>query len=183
VLVATLVWSSVTERFTHAKSKVQQIVTAFGDEVRFHIDKVTVRGLSANVISPSSIQMTNDTNEIYDVPYDWNGFFTGRDNELVYLGQKLAAGIQQQNACVIHSMGGVGKTQLALTFCFLNRQSFHWIFWLSAENLVELAQKFAGIGKRLTESKNRSSPPSVHTQAQYIQMAKQNLETTSKVPP
>ena len=156
----------------------------FEQEVRFQVDTVTITGLGAGN-NITAILPHNILNEEFEVPYDSNGFFTGRDAELSELGELLECGKvpNRQNSCVIHSMGGVGKSQLALGFAFLNRQKYHWVFWFSAEVETELAQQFADLGKRLSgleHNKNGATLPEVQTQIQYVNIAKKHLEKTSK---
>ncbi|RFU30827.1 hypothetical protein B7463_g5472, partial [Scytalidium lignicola] len=183
-LLITIAWSSITEKFNKANGKIQQIIQEFGQEVRFQVDAVTVRGLGGGT-NAATIPPYSPMNEVFNVPYNYNGFFTGRDEELKELSQMLESENtpSKQSSCVIHSMGGVGKTQLALAYTFLKRQYYHWIFWLPAEVEAELAQKFAALGRRLAElenATNNSNLPEVQSQMQNVSLTKRILGNTAK---
>lgn len=49
----------------------------------------------------------------------------------------------------LHSMGGVGKTQIALQCANSNRGSFNAILWISADNTIRMAQSFLEVARRL----------------------------------
>ncbi|KAI8632560.1 P-loop containing nucleoside triphosphate hydrolase protein [Xylariaceae sp. FL1651] len=60
----------------------------------------------------------------------------------------------------ICGLGGMGKTQLALEYCFRRQDDFDAVFWLSADESVKMDESFAEIAYELNlltqqESKNR----------------------------
>ena len=54
---------------------------------------------------------------------------------------------------VLHGIGGVGKTRIALEYANSSRSRFDAIFWISADNNFKLAQGFSEVSKRLTLSR------------------------------
>ncbi|KAK0732315.1 hypothetical protein B0H67DRAFT_525944 [Lasiosphaeris hirsuta] len=84
------------------------------------------------------------TKQLYEVPNTQNPRFCGRDAVLRSLHEFLTRHPESdrhttkaralQKSCVIHGMGGVGKTQVAIEYTYLYRSSYDFIFWLSAEN-------------------------------------------------
>jgi transcriptional regulator with XRE-family HTH domain/tetratricopeptide (TPR) repeat protein len=69
------------------------------------------------------------------VPYRRNPFFTGRDEILEHLHGLLA---QDQPGAVAHAyalcgLGGIGKTQTALEYCYRYGEDYQAVFWLRAE--------------------------------------------------
>ena len=85
--------------------------------------------------------------------------FTGREDDLQRLSQALwsggtatvtcmdAAGVVDEAA--LAGMGGVGKTTLARAYAFLNRERYHAVWWVRADNdqvliddLIELGARF-----------------------------------------
>lgn len=92
---------------------------------------------------------------IFYIPYSQNQNFLGRDKELQTLHQHLS-GRKQQNTMipvsVIHSMGGMGKTQLALEYTYRYFESYDFIFWLPAETGTGLAEAFAHILRRISDT-------------------------------
>ena len=92
-----------------------------------------------------------------NVPYSRNSLFVGRDQELVKLHQQLVRDEKPEQinwstkVSVIHSMGGMGKTQLALEYTYRYRHCFDFIFWLPAEKGPELAQSFTRLLDLISE--------------------------------
>ena len=50
---------------------------------------------------------------------------------------------------VLHGLGGIGKTQLALAFARKHQHDYSAIFWLDGESRESLRQSIAAIAKRL----------------------------------
>ncbi len=71
---------------------------------------------------------------IWSVPYQRNGLFTGREDLLNTLHDRLtttkATALTQPQA--ISGLGGIGKTQIALEYAYSYRDSYHAVFWVRA---------------------------------------------------
>ncbi|MEM7113568.1 MAG: tetratricopeptide repeat protein [Chloroflexota bacterium] len=108
------------------------------------------------------------------LPYQRNLDFTGRENELVVLGQRLLPWgeeesgdwrlsepsnsstmlstslqppISQSTAVAITGMGGLGKTQLAVEFAYRYGRFFEGgVYWLSFAQAETVAEEIAAIG-------------------------------------
>jgi hypothetical protein len=59
---------------------------------------------------------------------------------------------------VVHGLGGIGKTQLAVAYTKQNRENYSAVFWLNARDEVTLKQGFT----RLAERISRESPSAVY---------------------
>lgn len=83
------------------------------------------------------------------MPYQRNPHFTGRDDLLVQLSQKLRdiAAKRYNHRVAIHGMGGVGKTQLAIEYVYQNEDKYHSIFWISAADQAALFSGFREIAR------------------------------------
>lgn len=87
---------------------------------------------------------------IFSVPYSRNPRFVGRDEELQILSQQLRGKPGNRlTSCVVHGLGGIGKTQLAIEYAYRARHEYDAIFWMRAETEFELANDYAAIAKRL----------------------------------
>ena len=87
----------------------------------------------------------------WNVPYERNTFFTGREEILKTLRQQLnqdkAAVLSQIQA--ISGLGGIGKTQTAVEYAYRYRHDYDAVFWVRAETELELRTGFVEIAHAL----------------------------------
>ncbi len=87
----------------------------------------------------------------WNVPYDRNAFFTGREDVLQTLHEQLnqdkAAALSQIQ--VISGLGGIGKTQTAVEYAYRYRHDYQAILWVRAETDEELRTGFVEIAQVL----------------------------------
>ncbi|KAJ5761735.1 uncharacterized protein N7511_005117 [Penicillium nucicola] len=76
--------------------------------------------------------------------------FVGRQAELDQLWQYLKpTDSQARKVAVLHGLGGMGKTQLAVRFAREHKQDFSAIFWLSGKDRGTLLQSLSSVLPRL----------------------------------
>lgn len=79
-----------------------------------------------------------------------NPRFTGREDLLRSLDERLVPGIvTAAQPEVLHGMGGVGKSQLAVEYVYRNQAKFDVIWWIPAERTVKIANSLVELGLRL----------------------------------
>ncbi|GAB2979213.1 FxSxx-COOH system tetratricopeptide repeat protein [Saccharothrix stipae] len=79
-----------------------------------------------------------------------NPRFTGRDDLLRSLDERLMPGIvTAAQPEVLHGVGGVGKSHLAVEYLYRNRAKFDVIWWISAERTVKIVNSLVELGVRL----------------------------------
>lgn len=121
----------------------------------------------------------NEPQNLYAVPFQRNPHFLARSEVLSSLHQNLFNGPKDrtagQKSCLVHGGGGMGKTQLAIEYTYLYRETFDYIIWVRAETDLKLANGMAGLAKRLelcaAQDEDKSSRAS-------IEAARTWLETT-----
>ena len=95
---------------------------------------------------------------MFHVPYEQNPYFTGRDDFLKMVHDKIlneqVKGYKHRVA--LFGLGGVGKTQIALEYCFRYKQDYDYIFWMSSADETRLLSSFAEVAT-LTGSINTTS--------------------------
>jgi hypothetical protein len=79
------------------------------------------------------------------------GLFVGRDAELKRLSQLLLAGSLTRNVVVIAAVGGIGKTQLAITHAERYHHKYSSVFWLDAKDELILKQGLAALADIVLE--------------------------------
>ena len=81
-----------------------------------------------------------------------NSMFVGRDGPLEELTNTLkpessepASKSRDRKSCVLHGVGGIGKSQVALEYAYRFGQCYSHIFWLKAETETALTDHFVNI--------------------------------------
>jgi M6 family metalloprotease-like protein len=70
---------------------------------------------------------------IRNLPYPRNLNFTGRESYLRQLEQEFTAGHGNRVIQAISGLGGIGKTQIALEYCYRFDSTYDVIWWIRAE--------------------------------------------------
>lgn len=85
------------------------------------------------------------------IPFTESSRFWGRKDILTCIDDILFADPSDRSlrSFALYGMGGVGKTQIALRYANASREKFDGVFWISAENLVTIAQSLREITKTL----------------------------------
>jgi TPR repeat protein len=83
---------------------------------------------------------------VKSLPYCRNGYFTGREKTLADLQSALLSKDAAHSIQVIAGLGGVGKTEIALEFCYRNLSRFHTVWWMPAEDTIGLDTAYKKLG-------------------------------------
>src|SRR5687768_9761376 len=79
----------------------------------------------------------------WHVPHNRNPHFTGRDRVLELLARGLDGNAPQARRQVLHGLGGVGKTHVALEYVYRHRGHYNLVWWLPADDDSALAVAYA----------------------------------------
>lgn len=78
--------------------------------------------------------------------------FVDRPEEMTRLERTLLPGsTQRQKISVLHGLGGMGKTQLAVKFTLLHQQTFSSVFWLNGESKSSLSRSIFECAKKIPQ--------------------------------
>jgi hypothetical protein len=82
-----------------------------------------------------------------------------RENELAEMRQWLQ-GSKSRSSVVLHGLGGIGKTQLAIEYTRRHKEKYTAIFWLNADDKESLKLSFRNITQRILENQKDQSSTS-----------------------
>src|SRR5271170_7393269 len=102
------------------------------------------------------------------MPYQRNPHFTGRDELLTLLNEKLrdVSAKKYSHRVAIYGMGGVGKTQVAIEYVHRNKAKYDSIFWISSADQAALLSGFQEIARII------GCVPNVDTNSKPAEVAK-----------
>ncbi len=131
-----------TERDAMAARIAEEVVTALGERLR--------GPGTAKPVNESRSGSEAGRPRIWDVPHRWNPYFVGRRDLLDRLAVAFTAGggpaVLVQ---AIQGLGGVGKTQLAVSFAYERAGDYDGVWWLRAQTPTSLAADYARLARRL----------------------------------
>lgn len=109
------------------------------------------------------------------IPYRKNELFTGREEWLTKLHAALHRDEPVAVTQAVAGLGGVGKTQLALAYCYRHLDEYDLIQWLRADDATTLSTALAELAYRLGLARR-----SVTDQPTLHQLVLNWLHTTDK---
>ena len=112
---------------------------------------------------------------LWNVPYRRNPFFTGREEVLQHLRERLTAG---QNAAVsqsqaISGLGGIGKTQIVVEYAYRHRQDYQAVLWARAESSEAVISFYIAIASLLGLPEREAKEQKITVQAVKTWLATQ----------
>src|SRR3954471_3550546 len=88
---------------------------------------------------------------MFQVPFPQNNNFVGRHDILAEIEAAIRKN-QESDGCVpivLKGLGGMGKSQLMLRYCYTHREEYKYVFWLNAEGHLETLEEFQNLAKKL----------------------------------
>ncbi len=93
----------------------------------------------------------NKRPRLWNIPYDRNPFFTGRNDIIQKIRDQLTSGSSAaiSQTKVISGLGGIGKTQIAVEYAYRYRGEYNAVFWVRSEEVEELHTDFSSLSQLL----------------------------------
>jgi hypothetical protein len=88
------------------------------------------------------------------------GHLIGRDEELDRIHQELQHD-ESRKTVVVHGLGGMGKTQLALAYAQRHRDEYSAVFWVNSKDIDTLKRSYVAAARRIY----REHPSLLHLKA------------------
>ena len=108
-------------------------------------DTLESRTIKPQIVVPAASPMPKTPCRIIR-PYQVNPAFSGREAELKTISEVLSPPNKLERAqskLALLGLGGMGKTQIALSYAFKSFSAFPVILWAHADNRTKLSQSFA----------------------------------------
>jgi ATP/maltotriose-dependent transcriptional regulator MalT len=102
-----------------------------------------------------------DTDETFSVDFSLSEVpetehFVSRREELTEI-HKTLGGDGTRSTVILHGLGGIGKTQLAVTYAKRHKADYSAIFWLNSKDEDSLKQNFARVARRILQENPEAS--------------------------
>jgi hypothetical protein len=148
-----MLWSTVKENFDSRTAKIASHIDKFEAESRIAVNEVTVTGTRAIQAALTQLIITPQiVLPFTDVLYARNDKFVGRDIELEGINNALVKSSTNPSALLsicVHGTGGIGKTQVAVEYTYRYIHEHDYIFWLPAENRLNLEGAYSSLFDKL----------------------------------
>ncbi|KAI0406996.1 hypothetical protein F4802DRAFT_555256 [Xylaria palmicola] len=164
--VLRIQWTSFTQTFKRKTRELLDANTEFEKEVELasHQEQrdrhlKILSAIDSNPRHPSAAATVKTNIDLHR-----NDKFCGRQDVLLQLHSYLEQGVKPSGesgssaSCLIHAMGGMGKTETALEYTYQFRSTYSHIFWLRAQSAENLKTSYLDVVTRLNLLRNRSGP-------------------------
>ncbi|KAI1483709.1 hypothetical protein F4774DRAFT_425415 [Daldinia eschscholtzii] len=142
----SLKWEEIMSRFKDVLSLVEEATGNFSrilarnaKEFRIEEFERLQALLQPETVTPTDSQLVFPCHML---PSHQNHRFFSRSKELDMINESLQPKASQKimTSVAVHGLGGVGKTQIALTYAYQHRQDYDAIFWFHAQTITGLEQ-------------------------------------------
>ncbi len=119
--------------------------------------RVSTTAAAETAAAENTLRERRTTPSLWNVPYERNPFFTGREGLLQTLCDSLAQRQAGAMGQAISGLGGIGKTQMVVEYAWRFRRQYTAVFWVRAETVAQARSDFAEIARLLDLPESRGS--------------------------
>src|SRR5260221_8800096 len=101
----------------------------------------------------------------WNVPYQPNPFFTGREELIKQLHDNLMNRKAVALTQAISGLGGIGKTQTAVEYAYRYRDEYHDVLWVNAATRDTLITSFLDLAHQLNLPEKDEQDQNITVQA------------------
>ena len=142
-------WPKLNEDFNRTSKRLESVCRE-AERISLRVDdKRKVEVLGAMKVTKDD-RTNSERLPCHYVPLSNEQFF-GREDILQRMKEVLdpVEGDSRRKYLVLHGLGGVGKTKIALQYANRSRDRFDAILWISADNSNNITKSFLEISRRL----------------------------------
>jgi tetratricopeptide (TPR) repeat protein len=99
--------------------------------------------------TPERLTQSDRVPAVWNLPYPRNPNFTGRGRLLADLARAFTGKAPLARVQALVGLGGIGKTQCAVEYCYRHRWDYQVIWWVPSEDSSTLAITFAQLARQL----------------------------------
>ena len=102
-------------------------------------------------VKPAQHDNNTEDRRLFEVPYFVNNAFVGRVDIL----KKMCTTIDENKSkggsrpLVLRGLGGMGKTQLMLKYCYAHAEEYDYVFWLEVDGRAAVLDGFRNLAQTL----------------------------------
>ena len=182
-------WASFDRDFQSTKQQLRFVSSQFEEEVRLADAQEHIKRHQEVLNTISSLTNTRNVSyhdAITNVTLPRNERFVGRDNTLALIHSKLEPSFQQvtagraRSSVLVHAVGGMGKTAIALEYTYRYAQCYSHIFWLRSQSHPVLLESFLELVRKLNlEEKGADPVKNMQIVLEWLQTSCEYTEKTS----
>lgn len=107
-------------------------------------------GVSVNMsaVPIARKRQSHEPTPVWNVPQK-NQNFTGREDMLTLLHERLSMGTTAVLPEALHGLGGVGKSQIAIEYCYRHQDEYDLIWWIPSERLTMVRHAYVDLATHL----------------------------------
>ena len=137
---AVTLWQNRDDAFLNIARGIKKVVNEL--TTKFLVESPT--SVDTQGVDPHKLPL------VWNVPYRRNPFFTGREDILANLHKSFRAqGSVEARAQAISGLGGVGKSQIAIEYCYRYALDYTAVLWVKADLYENLVADFVQVANLL----------------------------------
>jgi hypothetical protein len=145
-------------RFVELCDRIREIAIGGESGKRLTVKRIESDGQAQTLRKPRA----------HRIPFPRNRTFTGRESYLKRLHEELRSGKPAAVTQALAGLGGIGKTQLALEYCYRYGGEYEIVWWIRAEHESTRLEDIGALGHALGIGGDTDATDVVDTTIQWL---------------
>ena len=153
IILRPVDWENTPFARLQARPTYARPVSKWDDRDEAYLDIVQGIRMAINELKPALEEKPGEDialeqQSVFHVPFLRNSYFTGREDVLILLHNRLTSS-KTPLPQVVSGMGGVGKTQTAVEYAYRYRDEYQYVLWVKADSSENLESDFGSLASVL----------------------------------